>query len=187
MVTWGCAGTHPAGLCFASECRVLGGGRPGRRLAQNGHALHSVTRDSYSKSQGLLLCEGGSGGQGAGQGGASRSPCSAFSEVSLVEGSSVTKSQGGTLPKARGSQSSTLASASLLLPGSQPPGPGPFFSGPSFLAHPWFPLPSWEPRSLTPQRSGNASETDILQRPVVDGGRGGASRLEGGGGRRRGG
>lgn len=109
-------------------------------------------------------------GLGGGGGGSGRH-CSAFSGFSLVGGSSVTERQGGARPTACGTERSGLGNASFPPPlGSQPlckP-----FSGLAFLAPPGgSPWSFWGTRIRDALQSVTASETDVLQRHVVDGGR----------------
>lgn len=71
-----------------------------------------------------------------------------------------------------GPRAQASANASFLPPlGSQPPGASPSLSYPSLhpLGAPHG--PSGEPIFMTPYRSVTDSETDVLQRHVVDGGR----------------
>lgn len=174
-----------------SECFTPGRGVWGPRPLFGPERRGPTLGDSYLKSHGLLLSSGVvqvvgvALGQSAGRGGGSGSHCSAFPGFSLVRGSSVTKRQGGTRPSARGTEGSGLGKR--LLPAS--PWISAPFSGPSFLAHPWgSPCPPGEPPFVTPYRSVNASETDVLQRHVVDGGRARVPRcLERGGGSGEGG
>lgn len=122
---------------------VLWGKGVGPRPPFGPEWAHPILSDSFLKSQGLLLSSGVvqvvgvALGQGAGRGGDSGSHCSPFPGVSLVKGSSVTESQGGTRPTACGCEG--------LGHGAGPPPPSldlrpwrePFLLWPSFPAHPW--------------------------------------------------